>query len=332
MSDPVADPLASEVLESFDRLRGDCGLLAAVDVSIIEFRGEDRKGWLQGQATNDLKQLDMGASSAFCLCTPTGQTLAICDIWGLRDRFLLTCATSAAAAVMQRVEQMVIMESVEASDVTNEFEILSIQGPNATRALQDLVILPTLDAADSRVGDMEVVALRSNRTGLGGWDILVPKSDQKTAKSLRKAFPTILPEAYEIARLEAGIPVAGVDWDAKTMPPELGPAFETRHVSYKKGCYTGQEVLMRIHSRGHTNRTWVALVADKAMTSNAPVSHVRRKDAGIVTSACYSPDYGYIAGAMLRNEVVLERDTVTVETPAGPVQAEIRHMPVLRFD
>ncbi|MFI5384940.1 MAG: YgfZ/GcvT domain-containing protein [Fimbriimonadales bacterium] len=331
MSKTVADPLTPEILESFDRLRADSALFEPGDVGIIEIRGEDRKGWLQGQSTNDLKQLDMGASSSFCLCSPTGQLLSICDIWGLHDRFLLTCSRSTVGAFLRRVEQMVVLEDVEAQDVTGNYTMLSVQGPNATRVLQVMVVLPTLDAADSRSGDRPVVALRSNRTGLGGWDILVPRSDKATAGRIRKAFPVVLPEALEIARIEAGIPAAARDWDAKTLPPELGPAFEARHISYKKGCYTGQEVLMRIHSRGHTNRTWVALLSERPLAAGNLVGHPRRKDAGIVTSACYSPDYGYIAGAMLRNEAVLEGEFVTVETSAGPVEAEIRHMPVLRF-
>jgi glycine cleavage system aminomethyltransferase T len=73
-------------------------------------------------------------------------------------------------------------------------------------------------------------------------------------------------------------------------------------------------------------------MSERPLTVGATVSHSRRKDAGTVTSACYSPDYGHIAGAMLRNEAVLERDWVTVETEGGTVQAEIRHMPILRFD
>src|ERR1044072_1174197 len=327
MSDTATEILAPETLDSFDRLRGDCPLLVPEDLSVIEVRGEDRKGWLQGQATNDLKQLDLGASHSFCFCTPTGQLLAICDIWGLRDRFILTCEKAVTQAVLTRFDQMVVLEDVQVKDITSEHTMLSVQGPNATRELQDLVILPTLDAADSRGGDREVVTLRSNRAGLGGWDLLIPKGDTKTPKDIRKRFTAVQPEAYEIARIEAGIPIFGRDWDSKTLPPELGPAFETRHISYRKGCYTGQEVLMRLHSRGHTNRTWVALMSEHPLTAGCLVSHSRRKDAGAVTSACYSPDYGYIAGAMLRNEAVLEGDWVTVDGPDGPVQAEVRHMP-----
>ncbi len=324
MSEPVAELLPPSTLEAYDRLRADCGLLPSLDVAVIEIRGDDRKGWLQGQATNDLKQLDAGASYAFCLCQPTGQIVAICDIWGFADRFLLTCDRSSATAFLQRVEQMVILEDVTAVEITQEYAHLSIQGPNATRELSGRLDLPTLDAGE--VGD--VICLRSNRTGLGGWDLLIPILDAKKAKAIAKGIAIVDQLAYDIARLEAGIPKIGVDVDHKTMPPELGPAFEARHVSYKKGCYTGQEVLMRIHSRGHTNRTWVALYAEHALARGATVAVGKRQDAGTVTSSAYSPDYGFIAGAMVRNEAVLDGESVMV----NGLQAELRHMPVLRFD
>ena len=324
MSDSVADLIPEETLHGYDRLRADCGLLADAGVRILEIRGEDRKGWLQGQATNDVKQLDVGASYAFCLCSPTGQIVAVCDIWGLPERFIVTCDPISRDGLLQRVEQMVILEDVTARDITDELVLLSVQGPNATRGLSELLELPTLDAAV----DGERTYLRSNRTGLGGWDVLLPKSEKKLIENIRKSFVEVDAHAYDIARLEAGIPRVGVDIDAKTMPPELGPVFEARHVSYKKGCYTGQEVLMRIHSRGHTNRTWVALFSREELRAGDSVMFGKRGAVGTITSATFSPDYGYIAAAMVRNEVVLEGETVLVNGH----EAELRHMPILRFD
>ena len=332
MSESLAERLTQEDLESYDRLRSDCGLLPPRTLSIFEIRGEDRKGWLQGQATNDLKQLDQGASTSFCLCAPTGQLLSVCDIWGLADRFILTCDRSTAPAVRQRFDEMVILEDVEALDLSEELELLAIQGPNASNALQNLVSLPTLDAADVRIAGSEAIVLRSDRTGSGGWVVLVPKKEAAAVAAIRRPFSPILEGAYEAARLEAGYPVAGQDWDCRTLPPELGPAFEAAHVSYRKGCYTGQEVLMRIHSRGHTNRTWVALLSDEPLAVGCPVSHPRRRDAGLVTSACYSPDFGFIAAAMLRNEAATDGDSVSVQTGARRVDAEVREIPILRLD
>jgi len=78
------------VVAEFDRLREDCGIVEMSDLSLIFLTGEDRKGWLQGQATNNLRSMDHGASSAFCLCEPTGQIVSVCDLWSVNDRFLLT--------------------------------------------------------------------------------------------------------------------------------------------------------------------------------------------------------------------------------------------------
>ena len=116
----------------------------------------------------------------------------------------------------------------------------------------------------------------------------------------------------------------------KTFPPEMGKAFEERHVSYSKGCYMGQEVLMRIHSRGHTNKTWVGLASEKPLEVGASVGHRLRSDSGIVTSAVFSPDFGYIGAAMVRNEAAFEGEVVQVTTSQGIVEAEVRQMPILR--
>lgn len=332
MPDTATETLSSAVVQSYDLLRDHCGLIESNDISLIELQGDDRKGWLQGQVTNDLRSLDTGASSAFCLCEATGHLLAVCDVWGLADRIFIATQKETAPAVLKRAETMVIMEDVVATDVTDRYRRLSFQGPAASRELGALLALPTLDAGEGEIAGVKVFCLRCNRTGMGGWDVLVPIGEAKAIKALTKGFDVIDPEAADIARLEAGRPVFGRDMNGKTLPPELGPAFEARHISYSKGCYMGQEVLMRIKSRGHTNRTWVALLSEEPLTVGAAVSHPRREDAGVVTSAAWSPDYGYIGSAMLRNEAASDREMVRVAVEGGTVEAEVRQMPILRFD
>jgi folate-binding protein YgfZ len=134
------------------------------------------------------------------------------------------------------------------------------------------------------------------------------------------------PVIDETARIEAGIPKRGVDFTEKTLPPELGPAFEARHVSYNKGCYMGQEVLMRMHSRGHTNKTWVGILLDSPVEVDAVVWHESRADAGVVTSAAVSPRLGPIAAAMLRNEAAQEGAEVRV----GEVRGVVKNFPLIR--
>jgi folate-binding protein YgfZ len=316
----------------FDRLRDDCGLVELPHLRFIELKGEDRKGWLQGQATNDLRQLDNGANYSFCLCDLTGHLLSVCEIWGLKDRFIFSAPVQTEAAVLRRIESMVVLEDVSARPLADEVTVVSIQGPRATRSLGELMALPLLDAGEVEFEGAILTVLRSNRTGLGGWDVLAPVGAKKALTALRKRFSAVGFEAFDAARLEAGRPFFGRDCDEKTMPPEMGLEFENRHVSYQKGCYVGQEVLMRIHSRGHVNRRWVGLVADDPLEAGAVVSHRLRPEAGLVTSAAFSPDQGYIAGAMVRHEVAEEGELVSVATSHGVVSAEVRRMPLLRLD
>src|SRR5690606_34980920 len=130
---------------------------------------------------------------------------------------------------------------------------------------------------------VQILVLRSNRNGLGGWDLLLPVSAEAPIEKLNKNFESILEDAFNVARLEAENPKYGTDMDAKTLPPEMGPYFVSRTVSYTKGCYTGQEVLQRIHSRGHTNKTWMGIYCDGPVSAEDKVFS-GNKEVGVITS------------------------------------------------
>jgi folate-binding protein YgfZ len=319
------------VTRDYDLLRSSSAIYELEPYAFVRLTGEDRKGWLQGQVTNDLRNFEPGASKQFCVCEPTGQILAPIDCWSTPDSLALAMPTQILEAFMRRVDQMVILEDVEAKVVTGEYRFVTVQGPEATKRLQTILSLPQLDHGVAQIGETPVLCFRANRTGMGGWDLWLPKRAVKANRVLRESFAAAGPEAVEIARLEAGIPRWGADISGKVLPPELGPAFEARNVDYRKGCYTGQEVLQRIHSRGHTNRTWVGLTAESGLTVGATVSQGRLSGLGTVTSAAWSPDFGHIAAAFVRNEIASDRELVQVHTDAGPVDAEVRHMPLLRM-
>jgi folate-binding protein YgfZ len=325
----VQDPISPSTAEGYELLRGGCGRYELKNSALFELTGEDRKAWLQGQITNDMRNLQPGGSMAFCLCSPTGQTEAVGDLWSVDDRYLIRMHRAASSAFQHRLDHMIIMEDVVARDLTPAYRLVCLQGPYATAQLREHLELPHLDASVSQFKGVEVICLRSNRTGLGGWDLLVPNEAEEAWKALESAFAPIDERAFNIARLEAGIPRFGEDIDARVLPPELGPWFESKHVSYQKGCYTGQEVLMRIHSRGHTNRTWMALISDQPMAVGDRVAHRDREDAGTITSAEFSPQFGFIAGAMIRREAAFDGEVVTVQTQDGSVEAEVREFPLL---
>jgi len=328
MSESIAlNPIAPETVRAYELLSESCGILQLNDFGILEFTGEDRKAWLQGQVTNDMRKVDVGTSIAFCICTPTGQIVADCELWAFPNRFIVLCPLSVVPAVLSRVETMVIMEDVVCRDITANFDHFTVQGVSATRELSQLTELPTLDASPGSINGHEALCLRSRRTVYGGWDVLLPAGKGSPLED----FQHLTAEALDIARIEAGIPKFGVDMTEKTLPPELGPAFESRYISYSKGCYTGQEVLMRIHSRGHTNKTWVGLFTNEPVLRGATISHGGRPDAGLVTSVADSPRLGPIAAGFVRNEAASTGDLVQIAVDEKKVEGEVQIMPLLRL-
>lgn len=321
--------LSASVLESYRLLREECGLVALSEFkTAVILTGEDRKGWLQGQATNDLRELHPGRRTDFCLCTPMGRLEAICGLWSLNDRLAVVTDIAGADCLLDRAKRMVVLEDVKAE--VAEGHLFSVQGPKSTEALSEWLDLPVLEAGTAETKSGEVLCLRANRTGFGGWDIVVPDSEKSLLKKLRTEIPAVEPEAFWIAQLEVGSPRFGIDTDDKTLLPELGSQFESAHISYSKGCYVGQEVLMRIHSRGHTNRTWMGLIADGPMEPGDSV-YGGTREVGKVTSAYESPEFGFIAGAYMQNSVASEGNVVAVETRRGAMQADVYSMPLLRF-
>jgi folate-binding protein YgfZ len=302
---------------SYEALRSGAGWFEPERARYIALSGTDRVEWLQGQITNDLRGLAPGDTIGGCLCSATGQLLAILRIWTFEDSLVVGCNGTGADRFLERCADMVILEDVVASEIIPTRGVLSIQGPLADEEVFALFGAQVASCGLSADGTM---ILRHDRSGRGGWDLLLQRPWESD-------LPHFEPSTVEIARIEAGIPLEGVDTTPKTLPPELGPAFEEEHISYRKGCYTGQEVLMRIHSRGHTNKTWVGVRAEAEVLPGDPVRTKDGRDVGQVTSAAVSPALGPIAAATVRNEALSESEVVV---GAKEIAAVLQPMPLLR--
>jgi folate-binding protein YgfZ len=247
--------------------------------SLIELAGADVIEWLQGQTTGDVRALAEGRTVSFCICSPTGQMISVCDAYPKEGKVWISCPSATVAAILARVEQMVITEEVEATHIGGLMLVFD---------------------DDTEAG------FSNRRFGLSGRDVWTAHSDPA--------------EDTTLERLLAGEPQWGSDMDEKTLPPEMGPQFESRHVSYQKGCYVGQEILMRLHSRGHTNRTWVGLLSETMLSAGADVVSAGVKVGRVTSSASQPKGSRYVAAAMVRHGI----DSATVE--GQPV--EITQMPI----
>lgn len=283
-------------------LRGSAGVLDLSFRGRICLTGADRVRFLHGQVTNDVKRLRVGEGCYAALVTARGKMESDLNIFNLQDELLLDFEPGLTAKISARLEKFIVSDDVQIVDAAPHYGLLTVQGPKAEAVVRSLEFFPEVPAtpldfikvADGMLGEIYLMNLA--RLGASGFDLFVPTNalgmvaDKLIAAAKAVGGRACGWQAFESARIEAGIPRYGQDMDETNLPLEAG--LESRAVSYSKGCYIGQEVLNRIHSIGQVTKELRGLrLADDL--SVLPVKGDKLfhagKEVGYVTSAVNSP-------------------------------------------
>ena len=289
--------------------------------------GVDRSRFLHGQVTNDVKKLRVGEGCYATITTAKGKMESDLNILALADELLLDFEPGLTAKVSQRLEKFIVADDVQIVDAAPHYGLLSVQGPRAGEVVQALGLFGELPAkllASAKISDATLGEIYlANHARLSNWcgetpsspnkkgfDLFVPNNslgavaDKLIAAAKQIGGRAVGCQAFETARIEAGIPRFGADMDETSIPLECG--IESRAITYTKGCYIGQEVINRIHSVGHVNRELRGLRLATDLESLPPRGEkliCGGKDVGCITSAVYSPQFGNIALGYVRREV-----------------------------
>jgi tRNA-modifying protein YgfZ len=276
---------------------------AAVDRSArgrIVVSGADRASYLQGLLTNDVVALKPGEGCYAAYLTPQGRMIADLFVYEVGDVMLLTVPREQKDGVMAKLDQFIFSEDVQLGDVTESFFTIAIVGPEAAGVVAGLLGCPASEVDGlpehgnrrAAFGGGTAIVTRVTDTGEAGYDVHV---EQPQADALRRALagagvPAADPETAEAIRIEAGVPRFNLDMDAETIPLEAG--IEPRAISMSKGCYVGQEVIIRVLHRGHGRvaRKLVGLALDgTAVPASGADVTVESRVIGHVTSSTRSP-------------------------------------------
>jgi len=332
-----------DVLAEHSALRESAGVLDFSFRSRLCLTGADRIRFLHGQITNDVKKLRVGEGCYAALTTAKGRMQSDLNLFVLADELLLDFEPGLTATVAQRLEKYIVADDVQVVDVSPLYGLLSVQGPKAGEVIRALGLfteipgqpLASVKIADDTLG--EIYLTNHPRVAAAGFDLFVPSvalaavSDKLIAAAKSLSGRASGWSAFEIARVEAGIPRFGVDMDETSLPLECG--IEARAVSYTKGCYIGQEVLNRIHSIGHVNRELrgLRLAGDlEALPVQGDKLFKDGKEVGHITSACHSPNPQggtNIALGYVRREVFALGTELTVSIDAGESRVRIVELP-----
>ena len=300
----------------------------------IVVSGRDRASYLQGLLTNDIAALTAGHGCYAVYLTAQGRMITDLLVYELGDVILLTLPGDVKDAVLARLDQFIFSEDVALGDVTETFCQFAVVGPAAAGLLagalqnvgdDELAAIP--EHGSIRVsGDAQAaIVVRVSDTGEPGFDVFVDRAsgDRLKAALVRGGALEVDAATADAIRIEAGIPVFHRDMDEDTIPLEAG--IESRAISLTKGCYVGQEVIIRVLHRGHGRvaRKLVGLVMEGTAVPAAGTGvRADERDAGKVTSAALSPALGRpIALAYVQRDFVSPGTRLTVDGAPATVTA-----------
>jgi folate-binding protein YgfZ len=265
--------------------------------------GPDSLKFLQGQLSQDV-DLPVGASAWSLLLQPQGKMVALVRVNRVADDdFILDTDAAWGEVVVERLNRFKIR--VKATIEAVDWRCLALRGPEAH---QTAATGQTIDADWPALAGVDVV----------GDDPQLPSGVQVCSL-----------EAYEAVRIEAGIPMMGREIDERTIPAEAGIIEPT--VSFTKGCYTGQELVARIDSRGgNVPRHLRGVVVDgDVVPPPGATLKVDGKDVGSLTSVARSlPREATVALAFVGRAVEAPADVV-VEWDGGSAPARVESLPLV---
>jgi len=286
-----------EVEAELEALQYGVALLDFSEYGLVELKGLDRRDFLHNQCTSDIRSMLRDGWLETLFLNAKGQIEHLGLVLHLGESFWISSPT--AQALANRFRKYIVFDQVEIEELP--WSLLRLQGPEAEAIAQKLVSLPPRWSLRK---DPELALARDE---LGLW-LLVPTYEaSRLAQRLLEAGATpVGREAWHIWRVERG--VADLPEALGELPQEVGLA---GRVSYKKGCYLGQEIMARLEARGNTRYQLMGLLGQKEIPSGAEVFREGRP-VGRVGTSVESPTHGAIALALLRKELA-PGDQVQIE-------------------
>jgi folate-binding protein YgfZ len=282
----------------------------------VAVAGPERATFLQGLLTNDTASLVPGHGCYAAWLTPQGRMLYDLHVLESGDMMLLDVPANEAVQVADRLEQFHFSEDVQIAAL-DTLRSVWVHGPSAARLLGDEEYNSWAQYQNARVelAGAPVVLARVDQLGVPGFVIYADaqQQDEVSRAIAAKGALHATPQTLEAARIEARYPVFGVDMTSDTIPLEAG--IEDRAISLTKGCYVGQEVIIRVLHRGHGRvaRKLVQLQVE----GEAPSSHAKvfagDREIGFITSAAQSLRLGPIALGYLHRDFLIPGTAVEVE-------------------
>ncbi len=295
--------------------------------------GSEAVPFLNGLITNDMKTLSTNSWMPAAFANVQGRLLAAVRVIHREDGFLIDTEKATGATVVKLLERFTLAGDFHVADLSNDVTQFSIQGAAAPKMIAEIIgeqvnELDRTAAGQFRWQNEPVTIVRYSHTAEDGFDLFL---EHAAAETLREALfsagaVAVTENVREILRIEAGIARFGLDMDESNVVTETGL---DDAVSFTKGCYVGQEIIVRIKHRGHVAKKLTGIVVEKdaAIESGAKILSAEEKEIGRVTSGTFSPHLERtIALGYLKYDYLQPGTSVKVGESLG----EVSELPFIR--
>ena len=289
----------------------------------VAVSGADRVAFLHNMLSANIKTVAAGAGAESTFLTNKGKLIANITVFHDTDRLLMETESERVSPLTEALSRFIISEDVSLESLGGESSF-SVEGPGASAlvaslagtAASELDELAHLTFVSS--GDVRITSRRHDPSPR--FDVAAPTSRALELLERARAQGAVVASAElaEARRIEAGRPRFGTDMDESHMPLEAGL---DDAISFDKGCYIGQEYVVRLAHRGHLNRKLVGIKIDGSEVPSAGATVTADdQETGAITSAAFSPTLGaVVALGYLRRDSFAPDTKVTVDGKSGVV-------------
>ncbi len=286
-------------IEEYNAVRNHVGIIDLSDRGRFKIKGNDQLKFLQSMITNNVLALKPQEGMYATILNAKGKILSDMHIYRLDDHLIIDLETGYDTVVQDILLKHKFMADISIENMTQNYNLYSLHGISSKELLQktfniQLPLFKEYSCTPIKYNDVEILIISRNRTGEKGYDLITSSSYGKDIWNLllqngkEYSIGLFSKDTLDILRLEAGIPVYGIDMDDSVI---FNEAQLDHGVSYQKGCYVGQETVARIKWRGNPNWLLSSMTID---TENPPQKDCKilldNSEVGYITSSAYSPE------------------------------------------
>jgi folate-binding protein YgfZ len=259
---------------SYERIRSGGAGFYEQSRGLFSIWGKESVPFLDGMITNDMKTLEDGQQMLAAFPNAQGRLVAVVRVRRDGDRFLLEAEEATREKLFQNLFRFTFAGDFFIEDLSDGYQWFEILGDR--QAIEH-----------HSTSDKWPQAILFGLPYGTGCFIPADAADGLRQFLAENEFEAIPTDLYEVLRIEAGVPLFGKDMDENTIVPELGL---DGLISYNKGCYIGQEIIARIHFRGHVAKQLAGLtLAEMSSVESQELQSQDGRNAGRITSAVFSP-------------------------------------------